>query len=402
VAVLGVTIGRGEAAIAAAPQRPPALDIRAGALFEASTGQRLYAMNPDRELAIASATKIMTALVTLQQTRLSQVFTDPPFYLAPADSQIGLLTGQRMDVHDLLIALLLPSADDAAEDLAYGVGHGSVSRFVAMMNAEAARLGLRHTHYSTPIGLDTPGNYSTAGDLVTLTRYVMRTQPFFRHVTSLPRASIRVGPRSRLVMNLNTLVGRVRWVTGVKTGHTIDAGYVLVGSGTRDGMTLISAVLGAPSETARESDTLALLRYGFDAFRLTAPVTAGAVLARRPETGFPGRQAELIAGGTVRRVLRRGALIRVRVRAPKHLTGPLRANSLIGSAEVLADGRLLARIPLRLRSAVAAPPAGMLTWLGPGGVTLLLVGLSLTAGGLFRLRRRSHRQASPAPSQGSA
>jgi D-alanyl-D-alanine carboxypeptidase (penicillin-binding protein 5/6) len=402
VAVLGVLAGQADRAAAAASHRPPALDIRAGALVEASTGQKLYTLNPSQVLAMASTTKIMTALVTLQHAPLSQVFADPAYYLAPGDSQIGLLPGERMNVHDLLIALLLPSADDAAEDLASGVGHGSVPRFVAMMNAEAVRLGLRHTHYSTPIGLDTPGNYSSAADLLTLTRYVMKSQPFFRYVTSLPRARIRVGSGWRGVTNLNTLVGRVPWVTGVKTGHTLEAGYVLVGSGTRDGMTLISAVLGAPSEAARESDTLALLRYGFDAFRLGTPVAAGAVLARRPETGFAGQQAELIAGSTVRRVVARTARIRVRIHAPSLLTGPLLAGSVIGSADVLADGRTLARVPLRLRRAVPAPPAGLLGWLGPGGVTLLLVGLSLTAAGLIRLRRRSRRRASPAPSQGSA
>ena len=79
---------------------------------------------------------------------------------------MGLVPGERMTVHDLLLAMMLPSADDAAEDLAYNVGDGSVARFVAMMNAEARRLGLRDTHYTTPIGLDTPGNYSSAGDLV--------------------------------------------------------------------------------------------------------------------------------------------------------------------------------------------------------------------------------------------
>jgi D-alanyl-D-alanine carboxypeptidase (penicillin-binding protein 5/6) len=403
VAVLGAFVGQSQALAAGARvQAPPALDIRAGLLIEASTGQPLYALNPGRELAIASTTKIMTALVTLEHAGLSQVFDAPAYYLAPGDSQIGLLTGERMSVHDLLIALLLPSADDAAEDLASGVGHGSVSRFVAMMNSEAARIGLRHTHYSTPIGLDTPGNYSTASDLVTLTRYVMSHWPFFRRVTSLARAKIRVGSAWRVVTNLNTLVGRVPWVTGVKTGHTIDAGYVLVGSGTRNGMTLISAVLGAPSESARESDTLALLRYGFGAFGLLTPVAAGAVLARRAEIGYTGRRAELIAGSTVRRVFARTARIRVLIQTPKRLRGPRPAGSVVGNALVLVDGRALASVPLRLRRAVPAPPAGMLSWLGPGGVTLFVVGLVLTVGGLIQMRRRGRRQASPAPSQGSA
>ncbi len=141
-----------------------------------------------------------------------------------------------MTVHDLLVAMMLPSADDAAEDLAYTVGHGSIARFVAMMNAEARKLGLKHTHYSTPIGLDTPGNYSTAADLVKLAAYDLSHSKFFAHTVDQSSAVLKTGP-VRYVTNLNTLVGTVPWITGVKTGHTNGAGYVLVASGHKDGMT---------------------------------------------------------------------------------------------------------------------------------------------------------------------
>lgn len=378
---------------------PPALAVRAAEIIEASTGQTLYARNADAGLAIASATKIMTALITLQHAGLDQVFAEPNYYPAAADSQIGLMPGDRMTVHDLLIALLLPSADDAAEDLAYGVGHGSIPRFVAMMNGEASRLGLRHTHYSTPIGLDTPGNYSSASDLAALTRYVLSTQPYFRRVVALPAASILIGSHRREVTNLNTLVGHVSWINGVKTGHTLDAGYVLVGSGTRDGMTLISTVLGASSESARESDTLALLQYGFGAFRLATPVRAGAVLARVPVNGSKLHVTPLMAASTFSHVLPRSTQIRVLIHAPKQLTGPLGAGTVMGHAVILAAGRRIASVPLRLRHAVAEPPAGMLGGLGPGGVTLLLLGLLLIVGGFLRMRRRDRRQARPAPSR---
>ncbi len=366
VLVLGVpyamAAGARHAAAGGAAMGLPALDVRAGEIIEASTGQPLYARSPGAELAIASTTKIMTALVTLQHTRLSQVFTDPAYYPAAVDSQIGLAPGERMSVHDLLIALLLPSADDAAEDLAYGVGHGSVPRFVSMMNAEAARLGLHRTHYSTPIGLDTPGNYSSASDLLALTRYVMSTQPFFRHAVALPDATIHMGSSQRVLTNLNTLVGHVPWINGVKTGHTLDAGYVLIGSGTRNGMTLISAVLGAPSESARESDTLALLDYGFANFRLATPVQAGRTLAQVPVNGSSTQRTPLVAASTYSHVFPRATRIRVLIRTAKQLTGPLRAGVAVGSAVVLAGGRRVASVPLRLLHAVAAPPPGCWGW----------------------------------------
>ena len=165
---------------AAAASGPPPLSVNAAALTELTTGQLLYKTRAFSRLPIASTTKLMTALITLEHVKhLSRVFTQNDFYASSADSQIGLVPGERMSVHDLLLALLLPSADDAAEDLAYNVGHRSVARFIGMMNARARQLGLTRTHYSTPSGLDTPGNYSTATDLLTLTRYLLLHQPWF-------------------------------------------------------------------------------------------------------------------------------------------------------------------------------------------------------------------------------
>jgi len=138
-------------------------------LIDAGSGRELYADNAADQLPIASTTKLMTALVTLEhEPRLSRILTQNDYYPAAGYSQIGLVPEERMSVHDLMLALLLPSADDAAEDLAYNIGGGSLPKFVAMMNARARQLGLLHTHYSTPIGLDTPGNYSSASDLVKL------------------------------------------------------------------------------------------------------------------------------------------------------------------------------------------------------------------------------------------
>ncbi len=326
----------------------PVLGVRAAALIEASTGQALYSANGDARIAIASATKLMTALVTLRHTRLNQMFADPLYYPAAEDSQVGLQPGERMSVHDLLIAMLLPSADDAAEDLAYNVGHGSVSRFLAMMNARARELGLTRTHYTTPIGLDTPGNYSSAGDLVTLARYLLRTEPFFKAAVAQPRAVLRTGSHVRVVVNRNDLVGRYAWVNGVKTGHTLQAGYVLVASGTRNGMTLIGAVLGAPSEGGRDAAALALLNYGFANYKLRTPVRAGQVFARPAVSGRPGMHVRLIAASSYTSVFSRRARTGLRVNAPAQLAGPLPRHAVVGSLAVLANHRVMARIPLLL------------------------------------------------------
>jgi serine-type D-Ala-D-Ala carboxypeptidase (penicillin-binding protein 5/6) len=336
-------------------ESPPSLSVRAAVLFVPATGQTLFGIDANRELAIASTTKLMTSLVTLEHvSRLSRTFADPDFYPAAADSQIGLEPGERMSVHDLLLALMLPSADDAAEDLAHNVGHGSVGRFVAMMNAKARELGLRHTHYSTPIGLDTPGNYSSAADLVRLADYDLAHFRYFARIVALRSAVLRSGDHVRYVVNRNDLVGAVPWIDGVKTGHTADAGYVLVASGHRHGMTLISAVLGTDSEQARDDNTMALLDYGFGNFRPVTPVRAGEVLARPAVRDRPGVHARLVAARTFTRVLARATRLRTQVQAPDRLTGPLPRGAVSGTALVLADGRPIARIPLVLAQALPA------------------------------------------------
>jgi serine-type D-Ala-D-Ala carboxypeptidase (penicillin-binding protein 5/6) len=351
-AMTGLLASRAGLARAAAG---PRLSVRSAILIEQSTGQTLYGYRPLEELPIASTTKLMTALLTLEHERhLGTILTQNNYYPAATDSQIGLVPGERMSVHDLLLALMLPSADDAAEDLAYNVGHGSVGRFIGMMDARARELGLTHTHYSTPSGLDTPGNYSTAADLVKLASYDLTHSPFFARIVALPRAVLHSGNHVRYVVNRDTLVGEYPWIRGVKTGHTGGAGYVLVAAGQRDGMTLLSAVLGTSSEAARDANTLALLDYGFANFHRVSPVHAGQVLARPSVRYRSGEHAALVAAGGLTRVVARRAGIQLRVQAPSQLTGPLRRHARLGTAVVLVGGRPVARIPLVLAQALPA------------------------------------------------
>ncbi len=376
----------------------PSLTARSAALIEESTGQRLYGLAPDERLAIASTTKLMTALLSLEHVhRLGVAFTQNSYYSAPADSQIGLVPGERMSVHDLLLALLLPSADDAAEDLAFNIGHGSVARFVGMMNARARQLGLTHTHYATPIGLDTPGNYSSASDLTKLASFVLTHSRFFARVVALPRAVLHTGSHTRFVANRNDLVGSIPWVNGVKTGHTRDAGYVLVGSGTRGGMTLISAVLGTSGPAARDANTLALLGYGFRSFHLVSPVRAGQVLARPAVRDRPGVRAAVIAAYRFTAVLARSERVRLSLHVPQQVAGPLKRHAVVGSVTVFAGRRAVARIPLLLARALpAVSPLTLAAHFLTRGSTLTLLIALLALAALAYLRRGKARDKDPA------
>jgi D-alanyl-D-alanine carboxypeptidase (penicillin-binding protein 5/6) len=379
---------------AGTPATQPHLSARAAILVEESTGQVLYASNANDELAIASATKLMTALLTLEHVpHLSTMFTAPNYYAAPSDSQIGLVPGERMSVHDLLLALLIPSADDAAEDLAYNIGGHSVARFIGMMNARARELGLTHTHYSTPSGLDTPGNYSSATDLVKLSIYILERHPWFKHAVTLSHARLRTGRHPRSVVSTDTLLSEFSWINGVKTGHTGAAGYVLVGSGTRNGITLVSAVLGTASEAARNANTLALLDYGFSEFRLAHPVVAGSVVSRPTVSDSPGVRVPVLATAGVTEMLARSSSLTTRVDVPRQLTGPLRDHATVGSVVVSSGRRVLARVPVQLSRAL--PAVSELTIVGRFLVrptTLVLVVLLIGGASVLGRRRRRGRR----------
>jgi D-alanyl-D-alanine carboxypeptidase (penicillin-binding protein 5/6) len=332
----------------------PSIRAPESIVVEAQTGTVLYAKRPDQRHAIASTTKLMTALLALQSTRPKQVLSAVPYPAQSAESTLGLAPGERMTVHDLIRALLLLSANDAAATIATGVA-GSEAAFVERMNAEAARLRLTGTHYANPVGLDDPGNYSTARDLATLARRLMG-DPTFARIVDLPRARLRSGAHPRTVYNRNLLVRSVPFVNGVKTGHTRQAGYVLVGGGRRAGTEVISVVLGEPSEAARMSETLKLLRYGLSRFTLAHPVSSTQALALAPVRYFDGLRVRLRPARDVRLTVRRDARVDTHVALPSPLrvTGPLRAGARVGKVTVLVDGRLAARVPLVTARAVPA------------------------------------------------
>jgi D-alanyl-D-alanine carboxypeptidase (penicillin-binding protein 5/6) len=377
---------------AGAPADGPAISAPAAVVVDAADGHVLYARADRRHRPIASTTKLMTALLSLQEFPLSRRLAAVPYSAGPAESQIHLRPGERMSVRDLLRALLLESANDAAATLARRAA-GSQREFVALMNERAQRLGLTDTHYENPIGLDAAGNYSSALDLATLARTLLRDRSFAATVNR-PGARLRTGSRERIIANRNRLVASVPWIDGVKTGHTASAGYVLVGAGTRKGVQLVSVVLGAPTEAQRDADTLALLRYGFDRYRVARPVRRGAALASPQVEYYGDRRVALVPRRTVRVPLRSGQRVRTVVSAPDEIKGPLDEGARVGSVTVSKEGRRVARVPLF--TAESVPEAGLFRKFLHSPLAVV-VALSLLAALLVarrrsRVRRKSGRR----------
>jgi len=385
-------------ALAAAPgataaERPPRLQAKSAILIEATTGDVLVRKAAARERPIASATKLMTALLALEDVSLGDTFAAAAYSPAAVESKIDLRPGEHMRVRDLLRALLLESANDAAVTLAEGVS-GSRSAFVRDMNRRARQLGLKHTSYANPIGLDDPDNFSSAADLVAVARRLERN-PFFARTVDLPRATLRTGARDRTVINRNTLVRRVGWVDGIRTGHTNTAGYVLVGSATRDGVHVLSAVLGEPSEAARNADSEALLRYGLSRYRRATLLARDDVLARAKVRHREEDAIGLESSRRVTRVIRRGQRARVSVAAPAVLEGPLPRGARAGTATVRVGGDVVARVPLVTSRPVPEVGWPERAWRAVGRPEVLVVVLALALGGsvLIAMRRRRVRTA---------
>ncbi len=367
----------GSAAAAPAPPRVPT--AQAAIVVDARDGTVMFAKRPDAERSIASTTKLMTALLALEEAAPGDVFTAPAYSAMPAESRINLREGERMTVHDLLEALLLESANDAAVDLAENIA-GSRQAFVDQMNDRAAELDLDHTSYANPIGLDAPGNYSSARDLATLARTLLRKRRFAR-IVDMPEATLESGIRPRVVENRNDLVAAYPWVDGVKTGYTLDAGNVLVGAAARGRRArVVSVVLGEPSEATRDADTLTLLRWGLRRFSRVRMVDSGRTLARA-DIEYRDEKARLVPRRDVVLTIRDGQQLRRRVNAPDELEGPLAPGTRVGSVTVVVDGRPVRRVALVTAAEVpgAGPLRVLVSVLGVPFTVLIVLAILLAA-----------------------
>jgi D-alanyl-D-alanine carboxypeptidase (penicillin-binding protein 5/6) len=389
LAAAALALAAPAAAQARTPNCPATVGAPSAIVIEVSTGQAACVRAPDRRRPVGSTTKLMTALLTLERAKLSQVFTASSYRPAPVESKIGLLPGERMKVRDLMRGLLIESGNDAAAALAQGVA-GSQRAFVKLMNARARELGLKNTHYENAIGLDSAGNYSSARDLVTLAT-VLRTNKFFKHTVNLPSVTLRSGAYPRTFANRNLLVRRYGFVNGVKTGHTLGAGYVLVGSANRHGIQVISAVLDEPSEAARDDDTMRLFDVAFKRFTRIRAVVKGRRMATVPIRQRAGAQLDLVAGRTVRRIVRRGHRrdVKLAVHAPDSVAGPIRRGQKLGTIDVSQGGRRVATVPLV--AAAHVPAAGLAQQtknLAAAPLVLIGVAIAAVAGTLLVARRR--------------
>jgi serine-type D-Ala-D-Ala carboxypeptidase (penicillin-binding protein 5/6) len=321
----------------------PQVLAKAWALTDARTGEVLTAHAGNERRLVASTTKLMTAYVAMHDLPLKKIVHAQPFSYESGDSVMGLRPGQRISVHDLLRGLIMLSAGDAAHTLAIEAA-GTVKKFVDQMNRHAAAMGLTNTHYENPIGLNSPTNYSSALDLATLTGELLK-MPAFAEIANAREATLRSMRPVEHIESINQLLDYAPWVTGVKTGHTWKAGYVMVGSGEKKGIKLIAVDIDAPTDETRFSDAFELLRWGFGQYHRTKVVHRGEEFAS-PAIRYSGGELPLVAGHSLKTAMRDGQKVHVEVDAPGKVSGPIRKGARLGTATVTVDGLRAGSVPL--------------------------------------------------------
>ena len=333
----------------------PPVDAKAVLVGDGKTGEILYERNAEARVPMASITKLMTALVTLENRRPADVVTVRGPAPSIGESTIQLRAGEKLSVRDLLAAALIQSANDSAYALASEVGDGSVRTFVALMNAKARELGLADTHYARPDGLDTPGHYSSAEDTFELARAAM-TSRVVRRLVRKRTADIAGG---RTVHTWNDLLATFPGLNGVKTGHTDGAGWSEVASARRDGTNVYAVILGSPSRAQRNADLAELLEWGFDQYGRVTFIHEGERYATAA-VPFSEERVELVAAGSADDVIRLqpGTRFEERVVAPAMVDLPVRRGQKLGEVVVMDGERVVARQPLVATRSVAEPSFG--------------------------------------------
>ncbi len=321
------------------------LSARSAVLIECESGDIIYGKNENERLPMASTTKIMTALVVLESCSLSDVIKIPKEATGIEGSSIYMREGEEFSVEELLYALLLSSANDAATALALHTS-GSIDAFAEKMNEKAKELGLTDTHFENPHGLDADSHYTTAKELALIAREASRNAKF-REITSTKKKIIRRESKesARLLVNHNKLLSQYEGCFGIKTGFTKRCGRCLVSGAERNGLSLIAVTLSAPDDWRDHKE---LLDFGFSKYASKSLADVGSIKHEMPVTG--SYQTSVICRN-------RDALsvvlpssfdgkIEMHIEARRFLFAPIYSGDTVGRAVFTLDGKEIASLPL--------------------------------------------------------
>ncbi len=327
-------------------------------LIEAETGRILYEHNAHQALPMASTTKVMTALIALENAALSDTVTAGPNAFGVPGTSIYLSEGEQLSLEDMLYGLMLSSGNDAAVAIAEHVA-GSVDSFCRLMTLKAEQLGCENTLFSTPHGLPSSNHHTTAHDLALITREALKND-VFRQIVSTQRASIPWAGHdyNRVLNNKNSLLSTYEGALGVKTGYTKAAGRCLVFAAERNGMTVIGCVLNAPNwfQDAKE-----IMDRGFEAYEMVTLMEADQDVKALPVEKGEADSVMLYTEKALSAPMAKGTFPTLTLDIPEMLTAPVEKGQRIGTATLWDGEEALCTLPLYARQAV--PAQSFRTWL---------------------------------------
>lgn len=328
-------------------------------LINADTGTVIYEKNAHEQRAMASTTKIMTALLTAEAGELDKKFTADSFAINVEGTSMGLKEGDIVTRRALLYGMLLPSGNDAANAAAVNIS-GSMSAFAELMNKKAEELGLQDTHFVNPSGLDASGHFTTAYDLAQLTRYALEN-PVFAEICRCADAQVEFGnpPYLRQLSNSNKMLWQYEGCIGVKTGFTDNARRCLVSAAERDGVRLICVTLNAPDDW---EDHRKMLDYGFTQVKATEIVLPKPLTL--PVIGGSEQSVNLKLAECVKLALSESEskTVTVETFAPQFLYAGFSAGESVGFARIYRDGVAVRDVELVTEKAVEETPQEIGFW----------------------------------------
>ena len=310
------------------------------------TGKVLYERKAHTRRAMASTTKIMTAILVLESgVDLNSTVEVSSEAATTWEPSAWVRTGDVLTVKQLFYAMLLRSANGAAVALAEN-NAGTVSAFVAKMNQKAQDLGMKDTHFVTPNGLDAEGHYSTAADMALLARYAMKNEQFRKFVDT-KQYTLEIDGRSPLVItNTNKLLAQYSWVIGVKTGSTPNADHYLISAGTKDGREVIAVVLGSADSATSFSESASLLQYGLGQFRSVNLIEKGVAVAEATVPHQADGTLELVTDGALSTDMTADEVVTTEISIDKPLKLPIKAGETYGHVVVKAGDQEVGRVNL--------------------------------------------------------
>ncbi len=329
----------------------PSVSAKCAILIDASNGNIIFSKNADNTMPMASTTKIMTAVVAIENCDISKVVSVSKAAVGVEGSSVYLYADEKLTMESLLYAMMLESANDAAAAIAIEIA-GSIDDFAALMNLKAEEIGLSNTHFTNPHGLDNEQHYTTAYDLAMLTKYALQN-PIFAKIVSTQKITIPMDKTDsvRLLINHNRLLRVYDDVIGVKTGYTKKSGRCLVSAASRDGITLIAVTLNAPNDW---NDHKSMLNYGFDKYENVLVEAKNGISVDIPVVG--GIKSFLTVSNLEELKLtlerERGSITKI-IEASPFLYAGIEKGDTVGYAKYYCDGELIATLPLVAQESIA-------------------------------------------------